>query len=54
MLAGATRYFEFPGAWVLPIGIGGTDALFPVGVEKLPPSEIMVRAGRPFLSNTPM
>ena len=42
MLAGATRYLDVPGTWVLPMGIAGTEALFPVGVEKLHPSEIRI------------
>ena len=34
MLVGATRYIEEPDTWVLPMGIAGTDALFPVGAER--------------------
>lgn len=54
MLAGATRYLEVPGTWVLPMGIAGTETLFPVGAEKLHPTETVVRAGRPFLATTLM
>lgn len=54
MLAAATRYLDVPGAWVLPMGIAGTEELFPVGVEKLHPTEIVVRAGRPFPAGTLM
>ena len=54
MLAGATRYLDVPGAWVLPMGIAGTEELFPVGVEKLHPTEIVVRAARPFPAGTLM
>ena len=52
MLVGATRYIEEPDTWVLPMGIAGTDALFPVGAEKLRPSEIVIRTGRPFRAST--
>lgn len=55
MLAGATRYLvEVPGTWVLPMGIAGTETLFPVGAEKLHPTETVVRAGRPVLATTLM
>src|SRR6185436_12383803 len=30
MLAGATRYLDGPEAWVLPVGITGTEELFPI------------------------
>lgn len=52
MLVGATRYVEEPDTWVLPMGIAGTEALFPVGAERLRPSEIVVRTGRPFRAGT--
>ena len=54
MLAGATRYLEVPGTWVLPMGIAGTETLFPVGAEKLQPTETVVRAGRPVPAATLM
>ena len=52
MLVGATRYIEEPDAWVLPMGIAGTEALFPVGAKRLQPSRIVVRTGRPFRAST--
>ena len=48
MLPGAARYFEESSAWVLPMGIAGTEALFPIGSERLRQSDIVVRVGRPF------
>ena len=36
------------------MGIAGTETLFPIGVEKLYPTETVVRAGRPFLATTLM
>ena len=52
MLPGAARYFEESSAWVLPMGIAGTEALFPIGSERLRQSEIVVRVGRPFKAGT--
>ena len=52
MLGGATRYIEEPDARVLPMGIAGTEALYPVGAERLRPTEIVVRTGRPFRAST--
>ena len=52
MLPGAARYFEESPAWVLPMGIAGTEELFPIGSERLRQSEIVVRAGRPFEAAT--
>jgi 1-acyl-sn-glycerol-3-phosphate acyltransferase len=47
MLAGVTRYLESPGTLVLPVGIVGTEALFPIGEDTLHPVRIEVRVGRP-------
>jgi 1-acyl-sn-glycerol-3-phosphate acyltransferase len=47
MLPGVARYLEGPGAWVLPVGIVGTEALFPIGDETLHPVRIVTRVGRP-------
>ncbi len=48
MLAGATRYLEDPATWVLPVGITGTEALFPVGGETLHSVQTVARLGFPF------
>jgi hypothetical protein len=48
MLAGATRYLDDPASWVLPVGITGTEALFPVGGETLHSVQTVARLGFPF------
>ena len=48
LLVGVTRYLDDPGTWVLPVGITGTDGLFPIGDEALHPVRVIVRAGTPF------
>jgi len=47
MLAGATRYLDGPGTWVLPVGITGTEALFPVEGEMIHSVRTVARIGRP-------
>jgi 1-acyl-sn-glycerol-3-phosphate acyltransferase len=47
MLAGVTRYLDVDGTWVLPVGITGTEALFPVDDDRLHPVAIGARAGAP-------
>jgi len=47
MLAGATRYLDLPETVILPVGITGTEALFPVGGDTLHSVETIARFGRP-------
>jgi 1-acyl-sn-glycerol-3-phosphate acyltransferase len=47
LLPGVARYLEAPGAWVLPLGIAGTERLFPIGGDALTPVPISLRIGRP-------
>ena len=47
MLAGAARYLECPGAWILPVGLTGTEAMFPIGEDALHDVGIVARAGNP-------
>lgn len=47
MLAAVTRYLDVPGTTVLPVGIIGTEALFPIGEDELHPVCVEVRVGRP-------
>jgi len=46
MLGGVARYLEVPGTRVLPIGITGTEAMFPVGDIRLHRVPIVARLGR--------
>jgi 1-acyl-sn-glycerol-3-phosphate acyltransferase len=48
LLPAVARYVDYPGAWVLPIGITGTEALFPIGDETLHSVPIGARVGPPF------
>jgi 1-acyl-sn-glycerol-3-phosphate acyltransferase len=45
-LTAVTRYFDSE-VWLLPMGITGTERLFPVGDETIHPSRIVVHAGPP-------
>ena len=47
LLAGVTRYFGDPGTWVLPAGIVGTEALFPIGEKTIHQVRVVVRVGQP-------
>jgi 1-acyl-sn-glycerol-3-phosphate acyltransferase len=47
MLAGAARYLECPGTWILPVGLTGTEAMFPIGEEALHDVGIVAHAGQP-------
>ncbi len=48
MLAGAARYLELVDVWVLPVGLEGPEALFPLDEATLRPARITMRVGRPF------
>jgi 1-acyl-sn-glycerol-3-phosphate acyltransferase len=50
MLAGGTRYLDGPDTTILPVGITGTEALFPIGGEELHPVRIVARVGAPIAS----
>jgi hypothetical protein len=47
LLAGATRYLDTPDVWILPVGITGTEALFPVGGETLHSVQTVARFAPP-------
>ena len=47
MLTGVTRYLELPGTLVLPVGITGTEAMFPLGEERLHSVTVIAHVGRP-------
>jgi 1-acyl-sn-glycerol-3-phosphate acyltransferase len=44
---GVARYLTAPGTWVLPVGIAGSEALFPIDEGSLNPVRIEVRIGAP-------
>jgi 1-acyl-sn-glycerol-3-phosphate acyltransferase len=46
-LSGTARYMERPGTWVLPIGIAGTEKLFPINGAGLHSVPITMSIGRP-------
>ena len=47
MLAGTARYLDVPGTWVLPAGLTGPEALFPVEGAELRPARLVLRLGQP-------
>jgi len=46
-LTAVTRYFDFPDVWVLPAGITGTEAMFPIGEDGLHPVRATTTIGPP-------
>jgi 1-acyl-sn-glycerol-3-phosphate acyltransferase len=44
-LAGVARYLEWPGTQVLPVGLTGTELMFPIGEEALHDVPIVARLG---------
>jgi 1-acyl-sn-glycerol-3-phosphate acyltransferase len=46
-LPGTARYLESPGTWVLPIGIAGTEKLFPIDGVALHSVPVAMAIGRP-------
>ena len=51
-LTAVTRYFDFPDVWVLPAGITGSDAMFPIGEDGLHQVTAVVTLGRPIEART--
>lgn len=47
LLSGVARYLDRPGTLVLPLGIVGTEALFPVGEDTFRPGQSAASVGRP-------
>jgi 1-acyl-sn-glycerol-3-phosphate acyltransferase len=52
LLPAVSRYLDYPGAWVLPVGIAGTEALFPIGDHEIHPVRIVARIGQPVKAST--
>ena len=46
-LSGTARYLEAPGVWVLPVGLTGTEKLFPIDDAALYPVPVTLTIGRP-------
>jgi 1-acyl-sn-glycerol-3-phosphate acyltransferase len=46
-LAGVARYLDWPGTQILPVGLTGTEVMFPVGEEALRDVPIVARIGAP-------
>jgi 1-acyl-sn-glycerol-3-phosphate acyltransferase len=46
-LAGVARYLEWPGTQVLPVGLTGTELMFPIGDDALHDVPIVARIGAP-------
>ena len=46
-LTAVTRYFDFPDVWVLPVGITGTEEMFPIGEDGLHPVQAIATVGPP-------
>ena len=51
-LTAVTRYFDFPDVWVLPAGITGSDAMFPIGEDGLHQVTAVVTIGPPLEART--
>ena len=47
LLTGVTRYFDGPDTWILPVGITGSETLFPIGEDAIHPVRAVARAGVP-------
>jgi 1-acyl-sn-glycerol-3-phosphate acyltransferase len=47
-LSAASRYLDGPDCLVLPVGIVGSEAMFPIGEDALYAVRVVIRVGRPF------
>jgi hypothetical protein len=47
LLPAASRYLQGPDTWVVPIGMTGTEALFPIGAETIHAVTVTARVGQP-------
>jgi len=52
LLAGVARYLESPGVSILPMGITGTERLFPIGEGALTAVPLTLRIGEPIKAST--
>jgi 1-acyl-sn-glycerol-3-phosphate acyltransferase len=51
-LPGTARYLETPGTWVLPVGIAGTEKLFPINAAALNAVPITMAIGQPIAASS--
>src|SRR5260370_42626938 len=47
LLPGVARSLDCPGTWILPVGLAGSEALFPIDEDLLNPVRIEIRIGPP-------
>ncbi len=47
MLAGAARYLEAAGTWIVPVGLTGSEQLFPPGAVTSQPACVRMQVGKP-------
>ena len=47
LLSGAARYLELSDTWVQPMGLAGTERLFPMSEDSLNPVRLTLAIGRP-------
>jgi 1-acyl-sn-glycerol-3-phosphate acyltransferase len=45
--AGAARYLETPGTWVVPMALTGPEAFFPIEATTVHPARVVLRVGTP-------
>ncbi len=53
ILAAVARYLEIPGTWILPAGLTGSEALFPVN-GRLQSARVIMTLGRPIRADVLM
>jgi 1-acyl-sn-glycerol-3-phosphate acyltransferase len=51
LLTGVTRYLELPDTRILPVGLIGSEALFPIGDETVHSVQVVGRVGPPILAS---
>jgi 1-acyl-sn-glycerol-3-phosphate acyltransferase len=51
LLPGTARYLDVPGTWVLPAGLAGPEALYPVSGTGLRPARVILQLARPILAS---
>jgi 1-acyl-sn-glycerol-3-phosphate acyltransferase len=51
MLPGAARYLEGPDSYVLPVGLTGSESIFPIDGSRIRPGRVVMNIGEPMLSS---